>query len=33
MMLEAEALLANPTVRKAYERFLLVAELTREQAK
>jgi hypothetical protein len=33
MMLEAEALLANPTVRKAYDRFLLVCELTREQAK
>jgi hypothetical protein len=32
MQAEAEKLLANPTVRKAYERFLLVAELTREQA-
>jgi hypothetical protein len=31
MMLEAEQLLANPTVRKAYEKFLFVAELTREQ--
>jgi hypothetical protein len=27
---EAERLLANPTVRKAYERFLLIAELTKE---
>lgn len=32
MQAEAEKLLANPTVRKAYERFLLVAELTREPA-
>ena len=31
MQLEADKLLTNPTVRKAYERFLLVAELTREQ--
>jgi hypothetical protein len=31
MMLEADRLMTNPTVRKAYERFLLVAELTREQ--
>jgi hypothetical protein len=29
-MVEAEKLLANPTVRKAYEKFLFVAELTRE---
>jgi hypothetical protein len=29
-MAEAEKLLANPTVRKAYEKFLFVAELTRE---
>ena len=29
-MEEAEKLLANPTVRKAYEKFLFVAELTRE---
>jgi len=28
-MAEAEKLLANPTVRKAYEKFLFVAELTR----
>ena len=28
---EADRLMTNPTVRKAYERFLLVAELTREQ--
>lgn len=27
---EAEKLLSNPSVRKAYERFLLVAELTKE---
>ncbi len=27
---EAEKLLENPSVRKAYERFLLVAELTKE---
>lgn len=27
---EAEKLLANPTVRKAYEKFLFVAELTKE---
>jgi hypothetical protein len=33
MMLEAEQLLANPTVRKAYEKFLFVAELTREQTR
>jgi hypothetical protein len=31
MMLEADRLMTNPTVRKAYERFLFVAELTREQ--
>ena len=31
MMVEAEQLLTNPTVRKAYERFLLVAELSRKQ--
>jgi hypothetical protein len=29
-MEEAEKLLANPTVRKAYEKFLFVAELTKE---
>ena len=27
---EVEKLLANPTVRKAYERFLFIAELTKE---
>jgi hypothetical protein len=27
---EADRLMTNPTVRKAYERFLLVCELTRE---
>ena len=32
MQEEADKLLANPTVRKAYERFLFVADLTREQA-
>jgi len=30
MAQEAEKLLANPAVRKAYERFLLIAELTKE---
>jgi hypothetical protein len=30
MMLEADKLLANPTVRKAYEKFLFVAELSKE---
>lgn len=30
MMEEADKLLANPTVRKAYEKFLFVAELTKE---
>ena len=30
MQAEADKLLANPTVRKAYERFLFVAELTKE---
>lgn len=30
MTVEAEKLLENPTVRKAYERFLIVAELTKE---
>ena len=30
MAKEAEALLTNPTVRKAYEHFLLVCELTKE---
>jgi hypothetical protein len=33
MQEEADKLLANPTVRKAYERFLFVAELTREHEK
>jgi hypothetical protein len=32
MQAEADKLLTNPTVRKAYDRFLLVCELTREQA-
>jgi len=30
MMEEAEKLLTNPSVRKAYERFMLIAELTKE---
>jgi hypothetical protein len=30
MMEEADKLLANPTVRKAYNKFLFVAELTKE---
>lgn len=30
MMAEAEKLLANPSVRKAYDRFQLVCELTKE---
>jgi hypothetical protein len=30
MAAEAEKLLENPSVRKAYERFLLIAELTKE---
>ena len=32
-MAEAEKLLENPTVRKAYERFLFVAELAKEHEK
>lgn len=31
MMDEAEKLLSNPTVRKSFERFLMVCELTKEQ--
>lgn len=31
MITEADKLLSNPTVRKAYERFLMVCELTKEQ--
>jgi hypothetical protein len=30
MMLEADKLMANPTVRLAYERFLFVSELTKD---
>jgi len=30
MSIEAEKLLSNPSVRKAYERFLLICELTKE---
>lgn len=33
MMTEAEKLLENPTVRKAYERFLMVCELTKDHTK
>lgn len=33
MSKEADKLLENPSVRKAYERFLLVAELTKEHTK
>jgi hypothetical protein len=32
-MAEAEKLLANPAVRKAYDRFLFVAELAKEHEK
>jgi predicted hydrocarbon binding protein len=31
-MEEADKLLSNPTVRKAYDRFLFVAELTKDHA-
>jgi len=31
MTIEAEKLLTNPSVRKAYEKFLFIAELTKEQ--
>jgi hypothetical protein len=31
MQVEADKLLSNPTVRKAYEKFLFVAELTKER--
>lgn len=30
MMIEAEKLMSNPTVRKAYEKFIMVCELTKE---
>ena len=33
LMEEADKLMTNPTVRKAYERFLFVAELTRQHEK
>lgn len=33
MMKEAEQLLANPSVRKAYERFQLICELTKQHTK
>ncbi len=33
MMEEAEKLLNNPTVRRSFERFLMIAELTRERQK
>lgn len=32
MQEEADKLLSNPTVRKSYEKFLLVAELTKEKS-
>jgi hypothetical protein len=32
MMLEADKLLSNPTVRQAYERFLFLAELTKDHS-
>jgi hypothetical protein len=32
MQLEADKLLGNPSVRKAYERFLLVAQLTKDHS-
>jgi hypothetical protein len=31
MMVEADKLMSNPSVRKAFERFLLIAELTKER--
>jgi len=30
MMVEADKLMTNPSVRKAYERFILIAQLTKE---
>jgi len=30
MMAEADKLMTNPSVRKAYERFILIAQLTKE---
>ncbi len=33
MQVEADKLLSNPVVRKAYERFLLVCELTKDHTK
>jgi hypothetical protein len=33
MMKEADILLSNPAVRKAYEHFMLVCELTKEKDK
>lgn len=33
MQAEADKLLSNPSVRKAYERFILMCELTKEQNK
>jgi hypothetical protein len=32
MQVEADKLLENPSVRKAYERFLLVAQLTKDHS-
>jgi hypothetical protein len=33
MMAEAEQLMTNPAVRKAYERFQLICELTKQHTK
>jgi hypothetical protein len=33
MMLEADKLMTNPAVRKAYDKFIMLCELTREQNK
>jgi len=33
MQVEADKLMTNPTVRKAYDHFLLICELTKEQKK
>jgi hypothetical protein len=33
MQVEADQLMTNPTVRKAYDKFMMLCELTREQSK
>ena len=33
MQAEADQLMTNPTVRKAYDKFMMLCELTREQNK